>query len=121
MTLMSREGDETYQGIMTNWARAFRNPVTREAVEKGWSKWSITHRAYHALKMRDRHMETAEVVTEGERGESAPYILILGDEGYGVGWGLGVDVMLRHFPWSGAGRVTHQRKEERAEGAAVDD
>ena len=34
--------------------------------------------------------------------------------------GVGVDVMLRCVLWSGAGRVTRQREEGRAEGVAVD-
>ena len=89
MTVMSRKGEEKYQEIMTNWVRALSDPVTREAVEEGWREWTITHKAYQALEMRERQGEVEEVVAEVERGEAAPEILMPGDEGYGGGWGNG--------------------------------
>ena len=102
MTVLSREGEEKYQWIMTNWVRALSNQVTRETVEEGWRECIIAHRAYQAFEMMERQAEAEEGVVEqgegdeGRRDGAAQEILMLGDEGYEGAWGVGMDAMLMH-------------------------
>ena len=70
-------------------------------MEERWKEWTITHKTYQELGMRERHVEAGEVAEEGERERDSTRYYDTGGKGYGGGYEVGTDIMLRHFLWSG--------------------